>query len=111
MREDTNNYLFDDELCLWKRMKYDNKKMDENIRGDRDEILYFLKDFKVPSTNNPAEVAQRPVKIKQKIGKFRCDEGANTYAIIRSSISTYKKNDINVFEALISAFNNRTIIA
>ena len=111
MREDTNNYLFDDELGLWKRMKYDNKKMDKNIRGDRDEILYFLKDFKVPSTNNPAEVAQRPVKIKQKIGKFRCDEGANTYAIIRSSISTYKKNDINVFEALISAFNNRTIIA
>ena len=29
-------------------MKYDNKKMDEKIRGDRDEILYFLKDFNVP---------------------------------------------------------------
>ena len=28
-------------------MKYDNKKMDSKIRGDRDEILYFLKDFKI----------------------------------------------------------------
>ena len=91
-------------------MKYDNKKMDPNIRGDRDEILYFLKDFQVPSTNNLAETAQRPAKIKQKIGKFRCSDGANTYAIVRSCISTYKKNSINVFDALISAFNNNTII-
>lgn len=110
LREDINNYLFDDEHRLWKRMKYDNKKMDESMRGDREEILYFLKDFKVPATNNPAEVAQRPAKIKQKIGKFRSFEGAEYYTIIRSCISTYKKNSINVFKALISAFENQTII-
>lgn len=110
LKKDTNNYLFDDELCLWTRMKYDNKKMDPNIRGDRDEILYFLKDFQVPSTNNLAETAQRPAKIKQKIGKFRCGDGAKVYAIVRSCISTYKKNSINVFDALISAFNDNTII-
>lgn len=110
LREDTNNHLFDEEFCLWKRMKYDNKQMDKDIRGDRDEILYFLKDFKVPATNNPAEVAQRPAKIKQKIGKFRSFDGAECYTIIRSCISTYKKNSINVFNALISAFENQTII-
>ena len=110
LKKDTNNYLFDDELCLWTRMKYDNKKMAPNIRGDRDEILYFLKDFQVPSTNNLAETAQRPAKIKQKIGKFRCCDGAKVYAIVRSCISTYKKNSINVFDALISAFNDNTII-
>lgn len=110
LREDVNNYLFDDELALWTRLKYDNKKMDASIRGDRDEILYFLKDFKVPATNNQAEVDQRNAKIKQKIGKFRSVSGAEYYATIRSCINTYKKNDINVFKALISAFNNQLII-
>ena len=92
------------------KMKYDNKEMDKSIRGDRDEILYFLSDFNVPSTNNAAEVAQRPAKIKQKIGKFRSVDGAEYYTIIRSCISTYKKNDINVFKSLISAFENQTVI-
>lgn len=110
LREDTENFLLNDEYCLYRRMKYDNKNMDENYRGDRDEILYFLKDFKIPSTNNPAESAQRPTKIKQKIGKFRSIDGAKDYAIIRSSISTYKKNAVNVLDALKSAFNNQTII-
>lgn len=110
IRKDTDNYLFDDELKLWTRMKYDNKKMDKKIRGDKEEILYFLKDFKVPSTNNPSEVAQRGVKIKQKIGKFRSVEGSETYSIIKSCILTYKKNKVNVFDALVSAFNNKTII-
>ena len=110
LREDTNNYLLGDELKLWTRMKYDNKKMDENIRGDKNEILYFLKDFNVPATNNPAEVAQRGAKIKQKIGKFRSVDGAETYSIIKSCILTYKKNKVNVFDALVSAFNNQIII-
>lgn len=101
LREDIDNYMFDEELKLWTRMKYDNKKMDPTIRGDKEEILYFLKDFKVPSTNNPAEVAQRGVKIKQKIGKFRSVEGADTYSIIKSCILTYKKNKRNVFDALV----------
>lgn len=110
LREDVNNYLFNDELALWTRLKYDNKKMNPSIRGDRDEILYFLKDFLIPATNNQAEVDQRNVKIKQKIGKFRSVSGAECYATIRSCINTYKKNDINVFDALISAFNNQLVI-
>lgn len=72
-------------------MKYDNKNMDSEYRGDRDEILYFLKDFKILATNNAAESSQRPVKIKQKIGKFRSTSGAENYVIIRSCVNTYKK--------------------
>jgi len=104
LREDVNNYLFNDEYCLWRRMKYDNKNMDSEYRGDRDEILYFLKDFNIPATNNAAESSQRPAKIKQKVGKFRSRNGADNYVIIRSCISTYKKNSTNVFKALVSAF-------
>ena len=110
IKNDKNNYLIDEEKKLWKRMKYDNKNMDENYRGDRDEILYFLQDFNISSTNNQAEVDQRSAKIKQKIGKWRSEEGAEDYAIIRSCINTYKKNRINVLDALIKAFDNQSII-
>ena len=104
LRNDTNNYLFDDELKLFTRLKYDNKKMDRKIRGDRDEVLYFLKDFKVPSTNNNAESAQRGLKIKQKIGKFRSEEGADNYLTIKSCILTYKKQKLDILKSIINAF-------
>lgn len=110
IRNDLNNPLLNEETCLWTRMKYDNKNMNENIRGDRDEILYFLKDFNVPATNNQAEVDQRNAKIKQKNGKWRSFYGAENYAITRSCINTYKKNDVNVFHALKQSFLNRTIL-
>ena len=77
---------------------------------ERNEILYFLKDFLVPATNSQAEVDQRNAKIKQKIGKFRSVNGAENYAIVRSCINTYKKNDVCVFEAIRAAFQGITII-
>jgi len=111
LRTDTNNYLFDDELKLFKRLKYDNKKMDSKIRGDRDEVLYFLKDFNVPSTNNNAESSQRGVKIKQKIGKFRSEEGANNYLVIKSVILTCKKQNLDILDSIKKAFEGQTILA
>ena len=74
--------------------------MDSKIRGDRDEVLYFLKDFKVPSTNNNAESAQRGLKIKQKIGKFRSEEGADNYLTIQKLHLTYKKQKLDVLKQL-----------
>lgn len=111
LKNDTNNYLFNDELKLFTRLKYDNKKMDKTIRGDRDEVLYFLKDFNVPSTNNNAESSQRGVKIKQKIGKFRSIEGAENYLIIKSCILTYKKQNKDILNSLFDAFEGKSVIA
>lgn len=110
LRNDTNNHLFNDELKLFNRLKYDNRQIDSKFRGDRDEVLYFLKDFKVPSTNNNAESSQRGVKIKQKIGKFRSIEGATDYLDIKSCMLTYKKQNINVFQSLKSAFKGNVVI-
>ena len=99
--EDKNNPEYDEERKLLSRME----------ESDKEQILYFLKDFKVPATNNVVETDQRNIKMKQKIGKFRSEEGAEVYAIIRSCINTYKKQGINVYHALIQVFKNETIIA
>lgn len=98
---DKNNPEYDNERKLLSRME----------DSDKEQILYFLKDFKVPATNNQAETDQRNIKIKQKIGKFRSETGAEIYAIIRSCINTYKKQGINVYQALIKAFKGEVIIA
>ena len=98
---DKNNPLYDEERKLLSRME----------DSDKEEILYFLKDFKVPATNNQVEIDQRNIKIKQKIGNFRSEVGAEMYAEIRSCINTYKKQGINVYRALIKAFKDETVIA
>ena len=72
---------------------------------EKEQILYFQHDFNVPATNSQAEVDQRGAKIKQKIGKFRSVESAKEYAIIKSCILTYKKNGVNVMDAIKSAFD------
>ena len=99
--KDSKNPQYEDERKLLTRMEED----------DKEQILYFLKDFKVPATNNQVETDQRNIKIKQKIGKFRSEDGAEIYAIIRSCINTYKKQGINVYNAFIKAFGDNTVIA
>ena len=111
LKNDLNNCLFEDELKLFTRLKYDNRKMDSKIRGDRDEVLYFLRDFNVPSTNNNAESSQRGVKIKQKIGKFRSEEGANNYLVIKSVILTCKKQNLDILDSINKAFKEQMILA
>lgn len=75
-----------------------------------DNHLLFLKKFFVPFSNNRAEADLRGIKIKQKIGKFRSLEGAKEYAIIKSCISTYKKNEVNLYKALMQLLNNNPIL-
>ncbi len=75
-----------------------------------DNHLLFLKKFFVPFSNNRAEADLRGIKIKQKIGKFRSIEGATIYAIIKSCLSTYLKNCINLYNAIIKLLNNNPIL-
>ena len=91
-----NNPVYEDERKLLSR--FEDKK-------ERAEILFFIKDFKIPSTNNQIETDLRPIKIKQKIGKFRSEKGAELYAEIRSCINTYKKQNYSPFNMLEKGFN------
>jgi hypothetical protein len=67
----------------------------------KQDTLRFLHDAAVPFTNNQAERDGRMMKVKMKIsGGFRCQNGADDFAIIRSFISTAKKRGWNVIHAL-----------
>jgi transposase len=67
----------------------------------KDDALRFLNDPAVPFTNNQAERDGRMMKVRQKIsGGFRSQEGARDFAVIRSLISTARKQGWNVIHAL-----------
>jgi transposase len=71
------------------------------LAGRKPDVLRFLNDPRVPFTNNQAERDLRMMKVKQKIsGGFRSPQGAMDFAVIRSFISTAKKQGWNVIQSL-----------
>jgi transposase len=67
----------------------------------KEDVLRFLTDPTVPFTNNQAERDGRMMKLRQKIsGGFRSEDGARDFAIIRTLISTAKKQGWNVIQIL-----------
>jgi transposase len=67
----------------------------------KEDTLRFLRDPTVPFTNNQAERDGRMMKLRQKIsGGFRSLQGAMDFALIRSFVSTARKQDWNIIDAL-----------
>ena len=88
----------------------EEKSLLNRLKQYANNHLLFLKKFFVPFSNNRAEADLRPIKIRQKIGKFRSIEGANNYAIIRSCASTYSKNNVDLYLAILNSFNENPIL-
>lgn len=69
----------------------------------KDYIIPFLDYPDIPPDNSGSERSIRNVKVKLKIaGQFKTNEGANTFAIIRSIIDTALKQNIDPLQKLMS---------
>jgi transposase len=70
----------------------------------KDAILAFWRDRRVPFDNNLAERDLRMMKLQQKIsGCFRTVAGAEGFCLIRSYISSARKQGVAVLDALSNA--------
>ena len=80
------------------------------LRQYKDDVWRFATDAGVPFTNNLAEQALRMSKVRQKVsGCFRTNEGAKTFFTLRSYLATMRKQQVNLFDALVSVFNAQPI--
>lgn len=89
--------------------KDEERRLITRLEEYKDNHLLFMYDFKIPFSNNRAEADIRPAKRKQNIGIFRSEVGAKYYLQIRSFVSTFLKNNRNIFQGIRDAFDDKVI--
>jgi len=71
----------------------------------RAEATRFAVDLDVPFSNNEAERALRMAKLHKKVsGCFQSDEGARSFATIRSYLATARKHNVGALDVLAQLF-------
>lgn len=94
-----------------RKAKNKSLRLIETFEGRKEEILRFINDPDVPFDNNLSERDLRMVKLKQKIsGCFRTDKGGEIFCRIRGYISTVKKQNLNVLDAISAAMEGKPFL-
>jgi transposase len=69
------------------------------------EVTRFATDLDVPFSNNEAERALRMAKLHKKVsGCFQSEEGARSFATIRSYLATARKHNVGALDVLAQLF-------
>ena len=85
----------------------------ERLAEHKEEVCLFIRDLRVPFTNNLAEQSVRMMKVKTKVsGCFRTSKGAECFAAIMSYLQTAMKHHINAYTAILEglAGNSHALI-
>ncbi len=95
-----------------RRKKGKARSLVDRLWDNREHVLRFVHDFRVPFDNNVVERDLRMMKVQQKIsGTFRSWRGAEAFATIRTYLSTIRKRGINVIEGILSIFSGDPLLA
>jgi len=109
-----NNWKTEYERYIKGKKKNKSLEEEENLFKRlieyKEEHLLFIKDFKVPFSNNLAEKALRMIKTKLKVsGCFRGKDKGSYFATIRSLFETTKKHGMNLHDTVRKVFNNENV--
>jgi len=80
----------------------------ERLRNFEDDVLRFMTRVDIPFTNNQGENDIRMTKVHQKIsGCFRSEQGSEIFCLVRSYLSTCRKQKVSASEALNLLFKSQ----
>jgi len=93
---------------LKQRAQSKSRNLIERLIAFEEETLRFMVDEQTPFTNNQGERDLRMNKVQQKIsGCFRSQRGARDFCLIRSYLSTCRKQGVHPMEALRLLFEGK----
>jgi transposase len=88
-----------------RRKQEDAKNLLDALLARAEQVLAFLDDLTLPFSNNLAERDLRMIKVQQKIsGTFRSSDGATAFCVIRSYLSTMRKQGRSLLAAMTAVF-------